>query len=565
MSEKEYIAKNFIEEIIDHDNETHKYDNRVHTRFPPEPNGYLHIGHAKSICLNFSLAKKYQGKTNLRFDDTNPTTEDVEYVDSIRNDIRWLGFDWEDREFYSSDYFDQMYEMARQLIIKGKAYVDDSSAAEMADMKGTPTIPGKNSPYYSRSVEENISLFEKMKNGELEEGSCALRARIDMASPNMIMRDPVIYRIKKATHHRTGDTWNIYPMYDFAHCISDSIEKITHSICTLEFEVHRPLYDWLLIELGLYRPQQIEFARLNLTYTMMSKRKLLKLVESKTVAGWDDPRMPTISGMRRRGYPAAAIREFAHGVGIAKRDNMIEVELLEYHVREELNKIAERVMVVFDPIEIEITNYADGKEETLHIEINPEDEQAGKREVPFTKHLLIESDDFMEVPPPKYFRLSPGGYVRLKGAYIIKCEGLEKNSDGSIRKILASYVENSRSGEDQSGIKVSGTIHWVSAPHALRAEARNYNRLFTQLNPSESNPLDGNGETNDADDFLRLVNPESVKTIQVYAEPYLKNAPVGKAYQFIRKGYYVPDTTSSDGQLVFNQTVALKDAWKKKN
>lgn len=545
---------NFIEEIVEKDLETGKYGGRVYTRFPPEPNGYLHIGHAKSICLNFGLAQKYGGKTNLRFDDTNPAKEEQAYVDSIRNDVRWLGFEWEE-ERYASDYFDQLYAWAVELIQKGKAYIDHSTPAEMAAQKGTPTTPGTDSPYRNRTVEENLALFEAMRKGELDEGTCVLRAKIDMAAPNMLMRDPILYRIKKAHHHRTGDKWNIYPMYDFAHGQSDSIEGITHSICTLEFAPHRELYDWFLITLGIYRPQQIEFARLNLNYTIMSKRKLLKLVEGKYVDGWDDPRMPTISGMRRRGYTAAGLRDFATRVGVAKRENVIEIELLEHCVREDLNKVAQRVMVVFDPVKLVLTNYPEGETETLEVENNPEMPESGKRNVPFSRELYIERDDFMENPPKKYFRLFPGGIVRLKGAYIIRCEEVVKDESGNITEIRATYIENSRSGNDSSGINVKGTIHWVSLAHAKPVTLNLYDRLFTEADP---------GSMEDEEkgiSYLDFLNPHSLEVSTAYAEPYLHQAELGISYQFIRKGYFCLDTTSKPDALVFNRTVALKDGW----
>lgn len=545
---------NFIEEIIEKDLETGKYGGRVHTRFPPEPNGYLHIGHAKSICLNFGLAQKYGGKTNLRFDDTNPSKEEQEYVDSIREDVRWLGFEW-DKELYASDYFDQLCEWAESLIEKGLAYVDHSTAKEMAELKGTPTNPGKDSIYRSRSVEENRSLFAQMKNGELPDGTCVLRAKIDMAATNMLMRDPILYRIKRAHHHRTGDKWCIYPMYDYAHGQSDSIEGITHSICTLEFVPHRELYDWCLAAIDIYKPQQIEFARLNLNYTLMSKRKLLTLVEEKHVAGWDDPRMPTISGMRRRGYTPASLREFATRVGIAKRPNVIEMSFLEHCVREDLNKKAHRVMAVLDPIKLIITNYPEGKTEEMSIENNPEDAESGSRIVPFSRELYIEREDFMENPPKKYFRLFPGGKVRLKGAYIIECESVVKDENGEVTEIHCHYLENTRSGSDTSGLTVKGTIHWVSIPTAAKAEVRIYDLLFTVPNPADAEDEE-KGTT-----FRDVLNPNSLKVITAYIEPALKAAKLGESYQFIRKAYFCLDKDSSSEKLVFNQTVSLKEAW----
>jgi glutaminyl-tRNA synthetase len=541
---------NFIEEIIEEDLRADVYNGRVHTRFPPEPNGYLHIGHAKSICLNFGLGQKYQGKTNLRFDDTNPAKEETEYVNSIRNDVEWLGFKWSG-EYYASDYFDQLYEWAKQLIIKEKAYIDDSSAAEIKAMKGTPTLAGTESPYRNRSVEENLDLFERMKNGEFPEGARVLRAKIDMTSPNMHLRDPLMYRIKIAEHHRTGNKWNIYPMYDYAHGLSDSIEGITHSVCTLEFEVHRPLYNWFLIELGIYRPKQIEFARLNLNYTVMSKRKLLQLVEEKLVNGWDDPRMPTISALRRRGYTPESLRDFATRVGIAKRDNVIDIGFLESCVREHLNKIATRMMVILNPIKLIINDYPEGQTDFAHIENNPEDENAGSRNVLFSRELYIESDDFMENPPKGYFRLFKGGVVRLKGAYIVRCEDFVKDENGNVTEVHCSLVPNSKSGNDTSGVKCKGTIHWVSAADAIDAEVRMYDRLFTSENPA--------GE----EDFKAHLNPNSLTINHAKAESALKNTNIGDKYQFVRKGYFCTDTDSKPEHLVFNLTVGLKDSWAK--
>ena len=548
----EHEVLNFIEEIIEKDNETGKFGARVHTRFPPEPNGYLHIGHAKSICLNFGLAQKYGGKTNLRFDDTNPEKESNEYVQSIMRDVQWLGFQWNSEVLYASDYFGQLYDWAKKLIRDGKAYVDFSTSEEMAALKGNLTTAGTDSPFRHTSVSENLDLFERMKTGEFPDGHCCLRAKVDMASSNMLMRDPVIYRIKRATHHRTGDTWNIYPMYDFAHGQSDSIEGITHSVCTLEFVPHREFYEWLLVNLDIYRPQQIEFARLNVDYTVMSKRKLLQLVEEKQVNGWDDPRMPTISGMRRRGYTPESLREFVKRVGIAKRDNIIEFGLLEFCVREDLNKKALRMMAVLDPIKMIITNYPEGQVEEMKFDNNPENEADGSRFVPFSREIYIEREDFMENPPKKYFRLFVGGMVRLKSAYIVRCEEVKKDKNGNITEVHCTYIENSRSGNDQSGIPVKGTIHWVSVAHAADAEVRLYERLFT-----DSNPLGHEGV-----DFKTFINPNSLTTISAKIEPALKDAKLGVSYQFIRKAYFCLDTDATTEKLIFNQTVGLKDSFK---
>ncbi|QDK80302.1 glutamine--tRNA ligase/YqeY domain fusion protein [Spirosoma sp. KCTC 42546] len=547
---------NFIEQIVEEDLAVGKNGGRIHTRFPPEPNGYLHIGHAKSICLNFGLADKYGGQTNLRFDDTNPVTEDTEYVDSIKNDVRWLGFDWEN-EFYASDYFDQIYLFAEKLIQKGLAYVDDSTSEEIAAQKGTPTEPGRMSQYRDRSVDENLDLFRRMKAGDYPDGAKVLRAKVDMASPNMQLRDPIIYRIKHAHHHRTGDTWCIYPMYDFAHGQSDAIEHITHSLCTLEFEVHRPLYEWFIDKLDIFPSRQIEFARLNLTYTVMSKRKLKQLVEEGHVSGWDDPRMPTIAGIRRRGYTPASIREFADRIGIAKRDNLIDVGLLEFCLREELNKTTHRVMAVLDekPLKLVLTNYEVGREEIMPIENNPEDATAGERDVPFSREVYIERDDFMEVPPKKFFRLFPGGMVRLKGAYIIKCDEVVKDNAGEIIELRCSYIPESRSGSDTSGINVKGTIHWVSVPHAVEADVRLYDRLFSVENPAA-----------DERDFKELLNPNSLATVHAFVEPALVEAARSGAqsnFQFMRKGYFILDQDSTADRPVFNRTVTLKDGWAK--
>ena len=544
---------NFLEEIISEDVASGKHGGRVLTRFPPEPNGYLHIGHAKSIYVNFGLAKKFNGQTNLRFDDTNPEKEETEYVESIKRDIQWLGYQWAN-EFYASDYFGKLYEFAVTLIRKGLAYVDDSTAEEIASMKGTPTEPGKASPYRSRSVEENLDLFERMKNGEFRDGERTLRAKIDMASPNMHFRDPILYRIKHVHHHRTCDAWCIYPMYDFAHGQSDSIEQITHSICTLEFEVHRPLYDWFIEQLGIFKSRQYEFARLNLNYTVMSKRKLLQLVNEKHVNGWDDPRMPTISGLRRRGYTPEAIRNFCELVGVARRENVIDVGLLEHCVREDLNRNAARAMVVTDPIKLIITNYPEGKTETLTSEINPEDPDAGLRELPFGRELYIERDDFMEVPEKKYFRLGPGLMARLKSAYIVKCESFEKDAQGNITTLHCTYVPESKSGHDTSGLQVKGVIHWVHAPSAVPVEVRLYDRLFKVENPAS-----------EEGDFKDYINPDSLHVIpNAVAEPWLAKAKQGDHFQFMRKGYFAVDPDSANGKLVFNRTVSLKDSWGKK-
>lgn len=548
MSEVKNI--NFIEEIIEEDLNKGKYKAIV-TRFPPEPNGYLHLGHATSICLNFGLTSKYPGYTNLRFDDTNPVTEETEYVDSIRDDIKWLGFEWKN-ERYASDYFDQLYDFAVQLIQKGLAYVDDSTSEQIAASKGTPTEAGKDSPFRNRSIEENLDLFKRMKAGEFADGSRTLRAKIDMAHHNMLMRDPVLYRIKHAHHHRTGDKWCIYPMYDFAHGQSDSIEEVTHSICTLEFVPHRELYDWLINQLGIYPSHQYEFARRNISYTVMSKRKLLQLVNEKFVDGWDDPRMPTISGMRRRGYTAESIREFCDRVGIAKRENVVDLGLLEFFVREHLNRIALRRMVVFEPLKVVITNYNSGTE-MLEGENNPEDPAGGSREIPFGKELYIEKEDFMENPPKKYFRLFPGGMVRLKYAYIIKCDEVIKDANGNITELRCSYIPESKSGHDTSGINVKGTLHWVEITHAITAEVRLYDRLFRVENPSS-----------EEGDFKDYINPDSLQTVQtVYAEPSLKNARMDERYQFLRKGYFTLDNKDTYARLIFNRTVTLKDAWAK--
>lgn len=548
MSEEKSL--NFIEEIIEEDLKNGKYKS-ILTRFPPEPNGYLHIGHAKSICLNFGLGIKYGGKTNLRFDDTNPVTEDTEYVDSIKDDIRWLGFEWAN-EFYASDYFDTLYEYAVKLIGKGLAYVDDSSSDEIAALKGTPTEPGKDNRYRSRTIEENLQLFADMKAGKYQDGEKVLRAKIDMAHPNMLMRDPILYRIKHAHHHRTGDKWCIYPMYDFAHGQSDSIENITHSICTLEFIPHRELYDWLIEKLEIFPSHQYEFARLNMTYTVMSKRRLLQLVNEGHVTGWDDPRMPTISAFRRKGYTAAAIRDFCDRIGIAKRENFIDLSLLEFCLREDLNKTARRVMAVLDPVKLIIDNYEDGKVEELTTENGP-DASMGTRIVPFSKELWIEREDFMEVPAKKWFRLAPGAMVRLKSAYIVQCDSFVKDGNGNITEIHCSYFPQTKSGMDDGSISVKGTIHWVSAAHAAEAEVRLYDRLFTM-----ENPMDAEG------DFKDTINPNSLEVIRAaYIEPSLTKARLDDRYQFIRKGYFCLDKDSTENKLVFNRTVTLKDAWAK--
>lgn len=542
---------NFLEEIVEADLKSGKHKTII-TRFPPEPNGYLHLGHAKSICLNFGLALKYGGSTNLRFDDTNPVTEETEYVEGIKGDVRWLGFQWAN-ELYASDYFGQLFEFAVTLIRKELAYVDDSTSDEIATQKGTPTRPGTPNAFRSRSVEENLRLFSEMKAGKYKDGEKVLRAKGDLASPNMHMRDPIIYRIKHAHHHRTGDAWCIYPMYDFAHGQSDAIEHVTHSICTLEFIPHRELYDWFIEKLAIYPSHQYEFARLNLTYTVMSKRKLLQLVNEKHVRGWDDPRMPTITAMRRRGYTPESIREFCEKIGVAKRENLIDIGLLEFCVREHLNKIALRRMVVSDPLKIVITNYPEGKSEMLPSENNPEDPAGGSRELPFSRELFIERDDFMEMPAKKYFRLAPGQMVRLKSAYIIKCEEVLKNDLGEIIQINCSYIPESKSGSDVSGIHVKGVIHWVSVPHAVEAEVRLYDRLFKV---EDLNEIEG--------DFKEYLNPDSLKVLsKVYAEPSLKNAKAEDRFQFMRIGYFCVDPDSASGKPVFNRTVTLRDMWAK--
>jgi glutaminyl-tRNA synthetase len=546
----------FIREIVREHIRTDKYAGRVQTRFPPEPNGYLHIGHAKSIHLNFGIAREFGGKTNLRFDDTNPTKEEVEYVESIKYDVRWLGFDWEEREFYASDYFQTLYEYAVKLIKKGKAYVDDLSADQIREYRGTLTQPGKESPYRKRSVEENLDLFERMHKGEFPEGSRVLRAKIDMASGNLNMRDPVLYRILFESHHRTGDTWCIYPMYDFAHGQCDSIEKITHSICTLEFQDHRPLYDWFLDELEIYHPQQIEFARLNVSYTILSKRKLLRLVQEGHVAGWNDPRMPTISGLRRRGYTPEAISDFCERIGVARNDSIVDINLLEYCVRQDLNLRASRKMAVLRPLKVVIDNYPDDLVEEVEAVNNPEDASMGRRKLPFSKVLYIEQDDFREIPPPKYFRLSPGREVRLRYAYFITCTGVVRDGGtGEIIEIHCTYDPATRGGDAPDGRKVKATLHWVSARHALPATVRLYDRLFLNENPNE---------VEEGQDFLSNLNPDSLEVLDgCYVEPGLADAPVESRYQFERQGYFCVDPDSEKGRLVFNRTVSLKDTWAK--
>mgnify|MGYP005905786615 FL=1 len=548
---------NFIEQIVESDLKAGKNGGRLNTRFPPEPNGYLHIGHAKAICMDFGIAEKFGGTCNLRFDDTNPVKEDVEYVDSIMEDIHWLGFDWGDRLYYASDYFPKLWDLAIRLIKEGKAYVDEQSSEEIARQKGTPTQPGIESPYRNRSVEENLDLFERMNKGEFEEGRFVLRAKIDMASPNMHFRDPIMYRIIKHPHHRTGTKWNVYPMYDFAHGQSDYFEGVTHSICTLEFEVHRPLYEYFVKELAddSYCPRQIEFNRLNLTYTVMSKRKLLQLVKEGLVAGWDDPRMPTICGLRRRGYTPESIKNFIQKIGYTKYDGIISVSLLEHSIREDLNKTATRVSAVLNPVKLIITNYPENKVEYLETENNPEDPEAGTHQIPFTRMLYIERDDFMENPPKKFFRLAPDQEVRLKSAYIIKCTGIKKDSDGNVEEIYCEYDPDTRSGMPGSMRKVKGTLHWVSAEYSSTAEVRLYDRLFNVENPAEEKDVD----------FRELLNPDSLKIVDnCRIEPYLaENAKPGNRYQFQRTGYFCVDPDSTDGHLVFNRTVSLKDSWEK--
>lgn len=556
MSEETKESLNFIEQIIEGDIKDGKHAGRVHTRFPPEPNGYLHIGHAKAIVTNFEIAKKYGGKTNLRLDDTNPTTENTHFVENIQKDIQWLGYDWEGEALFASDYFQELYDYAVALIKKGKAYVDDLTAEEMAELKGEPTRPGKDSPYRGRSIEENLDLFERMKNGEFEDGARVLRAKIDMTSPNMLLRDPIMYRIKKEHHHRTGDDWCIYPMYDFAHGQSDSLEQITHSLCSLEFIHHRPLYDWFIEQLEIFPSRQIEFARMNVAYMITSKRKLRKLVEEGHVTDWNDPRMPTLAGMRRKGVPADALRNFCIRSGLAKRENLIELELFNFCIRESLNKTAPRVMCVLNPLKVVITNYPEGKVEEMEVINNPEDESMGSRKMPFSREIYIEREDFMEDPPRKFFRMGPGRNVRLKGAYILHCEGFKKNeATGEVEEVHCTYYEDSRSGSDTSGVKAKGVLHWVSIAHAHPVEVRLYDRLFTDPEPTN----------HEGKDYLAFLNPDSLKMIEkAYAEPSLKSAKAGDQFQFMRKGYYAVDTDSTDDKLIFNLTVTLKDSWAKK-
>jgi glutaminyl-tRNA synthetase len=542
----------FIRERVEADLESGKFGGRVHTRFPPEPNGYLHIGHAKSICLNFGVAQQYGGQCNLRMDDTNPTTEDVEYVQAIQRDVRWLGFDWEDRMFYASDYFEQIYGYAERLVELGKAYVDSQTAEQISEQRGTLTTPGKDSPHRSRSTAENLDLLRRMRAGEFPDGAHVLRARIDMAHANMLLRDPVLYRIRHAHHYRTGDAWCIYPTYDFAHGYCDSLEGITHSLCTLEFEVHRPLYDWLLEELDLYRPQQIEFARLNLTYTVMSKRKLLQLVQGGLVRGWDDPRMPTLSGMRRRGYTPAGIRKFCDTVGVARFNGTNEIELLQHCIREDLNRTSPRVMAVLDPVKVVIENYPEGKTEELLAQNNPEDPAAGQRRVPFGRELWIEREDFMAEPAPKFFRLAPGREVRLRWAYFVTCTGVRTDVAGNVVELRCKYDPATRGGDAPDGRKVKATLHWVSVPHALSCEARLYDHLFRSPDPEAGA------------DFVADLNPDSLRVAHdVKVEPSVAGAAAGARFQFERLGYFCVDPDSAPGALVFNRTVGLKDAWAK--
>jgi glutaminyl-tRNA synthetase len=553
-SKETYKGSNFIRNIIIKDLEEGKNEGRVHTRFPPEPNGYLHIGHAKSICLNFGMAEEFGGMCNLRFDDTNPLKEDTEYVESIRRDVKWLGFDWEDREYFASDYFGKFYEYAIQLVKDGYAYVDDLTAEEIRQHRGSLTEAGKESPFRNRSAEENLDLLERMRKGEFKDGEKVLRAKIDMSSPNINMRDPVIYRIAHAEHHNTGGEWCIYPMYDFAHGLEDSIEGITHSLCTLEFEDHRPLYDWFLEKLGVYHPQQIEFARLNLTNTVMSKRKLLKLVQDKYVNGWDDPRMPTIAGLRRRGFTPESIRMFTDIIGVSKSNSIIEYSLLENCLRDDLNKRAHRRMAVLDPLKMVIVNYPEGQEELLEAENNPENEADGKRMIPFGRELYIEREDFMENPPKKYFRLSPGGEIRLKHAYYVKCVDVIKDADGNVTEVHCTYDPASRGGWTEDGRKVKGTSHWVSAKHAVKCEVRMYDNLFTKENPDD---------VEEGKDFTANINPDSLKITECWGEPALAEAVEFTSFQFMRQGYFVADPDTTKEKPVFNRTVSLKDSWAK--
>ena len=548
-------STNFIQQTIDVDNDSGRFDRRVHTRFPPEPNGYLHIGHAKSICLNFGLAREFKGLCNLRFDDTNPTKESVEYVESQKEDVRWLGFDWHDRELYASDYFGELYEFAKQLVLEGKAYVDDLSQDEIREYRGTLTQPGRESPYRDRSAEENLDLLERMKAGEFSDGARVLRAKIDMASPNLNMRDPVMYRILHTEHHRTGDDWCIYPMYDFAHGQSDSIEGITHSICTMEYEDHRPLYDWFLQELGMYQPRQIEFARLNLSHTVLSKRRLLRLVEGGYVNGWDDPRMPTIAGFRRRGYTPEAIRDFCDRIGVAKNAAIIDIALLEHSLRDHLNKTAPRAMAVMRPLKVVITNFPEGETDWLDAVNNPEDESAGTREVPFSRELYIERDDFMEDPPRRFYRLAPGREVRLRYGYFIRCEEVVKDESGEVIELRCTYDPETRGGSAPDGRRVRATLHWVSAAHAIDAEVRLYDHLFTRWNPDE--------DDEDGADWLSFLNPESLITVaDAKLEPSLADAAPGYRCQFERQGYFCVDTKdSTPDRIVFNRTTTLRDTW----
>ncbi len=550
-------ASNFIKHIIEADIKANKNNGRVHTRFPPEPNGYLHIGHAKSICLNFGLAEQYNGFCNLRYDDTDPSKEEIEYVDAIKEDVRWLGYDWQDREYYASNYFEQLFEYAVQLVKAGQAYVDSLSADEIRQYRGTLTEPGRNSPYRERSIEENLDLFQRMRAGEFKDGEHVLRAKIDMSSPNIIMRDPTLYRIKHISHYRTGSEWCIYPMYDFTHCLSDSIEGITHSNCTLEFETNRALYDWVLDQLDVYHPQQIEFARLNLTFTVLSKRKLIRLVEEGHVAGWDDPRMPTISGLRRRGYTPASIRNFCDRIGVAKADSMVDMALLDYSIREDLNKIAPRVMGVLKPLKVVIDNYPAGQVEELEAINNPEDQSMGTRRVPFSRELYIERDDFMEDPPKKFFRLAPGREVRLRYAYFIKCEEVVKDpASGEIVELRCTYDPATRGGDAPDGRKVKGTLHWVAAQHSLPAEVRLYDHFFVKENPNE---------VEEGKDFTDYINPKSLEILQdCRVEPGLADAAPGDRCQFERLGYFCVDAKESQpGALIFNRTVTLRDTWAK--